>query len=106
MKSDPKSARLLATVIATVQQAIGPSPRLAELSPCLEVLEDLAPERTFTHQLLARQALYIGDPREASRISESFVDRAPATRVDFDEISRVAREALGAAAQQGGDAGD
>jgi hypothetical protein len=94
VESDPKNARLLAAVLLTVQQATGPTPELAELEPFLETLEELAPERTFTHQLLARQALFKGDYEEALQIIESFVERAPATRVDFAGIERAAREAI------------
>lgn len=94
VESDPENARLLAAVLLTVQQATGPSPELAELEPFLDTLRELAPERTFTHQLLARQALFEGDYREALRIIESFEERAPATDVDFAGIERAAREAL------------
>ena len=59
-------------------------------------MQELAPERVQTHQILVQQELIKGNYREGIRIAEAYVARAPGTERYFRGLTEAAKQALGA----------
>ena len=89
----PQNARLLTTTLGILQPNF-PQEELGWLDPLVERLQELAPERDYTYQLMAIQELRRGNYDEALRIVNEVVARAPWMEDRFQPIVRSAEEGL------------
>ena len=94
LKTDPQNAPLLISSILFVLTTDDPSKVAPTLEPMLITLQEIAPNRLETHQLLAIQALLRGSYSEAFNIAEAYEARAPGTEPFFVEIKQSAQEGM------------
>ena len=95
LRQDSHNAPMLITAILFIHST-GPSPEvLASVQPMLQRLQQIAPNRAETHQLVANQALLEGRFAEALEITRRYQDRSPNTKLFFAGIERAAGEGLG-----------
>jgi O-antigen ligase len=95
LSSDAGNAPLLITAILFIQSTEQRPEVLAALGPMLRQLQEIAPNRAETHQLLANQALIEGRYAEALSIVQEYQSVAPDTDLFFVDIKQAARQGLG-----------
>jgi len=91
---DSQSAPLLISTILFFQSTAQTTEVVSQLAPALQRLQVIAPDRVETHQLLAQQALLLGEYQEAIQISAAFEARAPGTEQNFTAIKSAAQRRL------------
>jgi hypothetical protein len=94
LNSDARNAPMLITAILFMQSTTQSPEALASLRPMLEQLQEIAPNRAETHQLLANQALKEGRYADALSITQEYQSVAPDTNWFFTGIERAALEGL------------
>jgi hypothetical protein len=92
---DPRDAPMLITAILFIQTTVESPEGLARANPMLFQLNQIAPNRAETQQLLAAQAVLEGKNSVALRIASEYQARAPGTEPFFTRIEQVARANLG-----------
>jgi hypothetical protein len=90
LTSDPGNAPMLITAILFMQSTAQSPEALASLRPMLRQLEEIAPNRAETHQLLANQALKEGRYADALAITREYQSLAPDTTWFFAGIEKAA----------------
>ena len=90
LTSDPGNAPMLITAILFMQSTAQSPEALASLRPMLRHLEEIAPSRAETHQLLANQALKEGRYADALAITREYQSLAPDTTWFFAGIEKAA----------------
>jgi tetratricopeptide (TPR) repeat protein len=94
LNSDARNAPMLITAILFMQSTTQSPEALASLRPMLQQLQEIAPNRAETHQLLANQALKEGRYADALSIAQEYQSVAPDTNWFFAGIERAALEGL------------
>ena len=96
LESGDEDYRFLLLTTSILQQQVRSLEDAERLAPLLERVQELAPERVQTHQILVQQELIKGNYREGIRIAEAYVARAPGTERYFRGLTEAAKQALGA----------
>jgi hypothetical protein len=94
LNTDAGNAPMLISAILFMQSTAQSPEALASLRPMLQQLQEIAPNRAETHQLLANQALKEGRYADALAIAREYQSIAPNTNWFFAGIERAALEGL------------